>query len=95
MVRFHRPVPSSRGCMTNTFIYCANKALKRRINKVYTTRNGDQFIYGYDSEIISLNTLDYMLLPHFVEANIASIHNRQNSLTWWYKKRRKGVKYVR
>lgn len=79
----------------NTFIYCGNKALRRRVNKVYTTKNGEQFIYGYESETIKINTLDYLLLPKFREENVSNPHNRQNSLTWWYKKRKKGVKYVR
>ncbi len=77
----------------NIYIYCSNKALKRRVNKVYTAKNGDQFIYGYGGETFNINTLDYLILPHFKEENISSIHNRQNSRSWWYKKRKKGVKY--
>lgn len=77
------------------YIYCGNNALKRRVNKVYTSKSGDKFVYTFDSETINIELLDYMFLPHFKEENISSPYNRQNSLTWWYKKRKKGVKYVR
>lgn len=54
-------------------------------------------MYGRDGEAIPLVQLsrDYMFLEHFNEENIASVHNYQNSLTWWYKKRKKGIKYAR
>lgn len=86
------------GAKLNKYIYCTDNSLKRRITKVYTFHaTHEQFVYGYDSEKILLTQLsrDYMFLPHFKEENVSSQYNQQNSLTWWYKKRKKGVKYVR
>lgn len=79
----------------NDFIYCVSPALKRRINKVYTYKDGTRYVYGYDSEHIPLDTLEngYMILKHFNEAKISSVHNRQNSKTWWYKKKKQGIKF--
>ncbi|EBX7861936.1 hypothetical protein DS691_21165 [Salmonella enterica subsp. enterica serovar Bareilly] len=83
--------------MNNIFIYCTDDCLKRRISKVYTFKTGKQYVRGHDGEAIPLVQLsrDYMFLEHFNEENIASVHNCQNSLTWWYKKCKKGIKYAR
>ncbi|QAX92157.1 hypothetical protein HOV06_gp150 [Salmonella phage 1-23] len=82
----------------NFFIYCTSPLLKRRINKVYHYRaNQRPYVYDSSGDHIPLEQLgaDYMLLKHFNEAKISSVHNRQNSKTWWYKKRKKGIKFLK
>lgn len=82
----------------NFFIYCADKSLKRRINKVYHYRASQQpYVYAVDGDHIPLEQLscDYMILKNFDETKISSVHNRQNPLTWKYKKKKKGIKFLK
>ncbi|WDR22153.1 hypothetical protein PJM41_0068 [Salmonella phage vB_SenS_UTK0009] len=83
---------------SNFFIYCTSPLLKRRISKVYHYKASQQpYVYDRDGDHIPLDQLgtDYMVLKRFNEAKISSVHNCQNSKTWWYKKRKKGIKFLK